>query len=178
MAQSRGKLDLAEEAFAAQRFGDIGAEDLYRDLASVLAIVGEVDGGHTALAELAIEAVAVGEGIGEGVEVSHGTKMRSRCVNAKRAVPTLTELTTGAPRARSGRQAVASLHQQLDCIRQVLLRNMMVPALAPKAVSLDEHVSVAKSVGRLELVTRKLDRQSVCIFEVDRIHETAVALIE
>jgi len=84
MAQSRGKLDLAEEAFAGQRFGDIGAEDLYRDLASVLAIVGEVDRGHAALAELPIEAVAVGEGIGEGIEVSHGTKMRPRCGNAKR----------------------------------------------------------------------------------------------
>ncbi len=54
MAQSRGKLDLAEEAFAGQRFGDIGAEDLYRDLAPVLAIVGEVDGGHAALAELPV----------------------------------------------------------------------------------------------------------------------------
>ena len=45
--------------------GEFGVEDLDGDLAVVLEVVGEVDGGHAALAELALEAVAVGEGGGE-----------------------------------------------------------------------------------------------------------------
>ena len=40
-------------------------QDLDGDLAAVLEVLGEVDGGHAALAELALEAVAVGEGRGE-----------------------------------------------------------------------------------------------------------------
>ena len=44
---------------------EFGAEDLDGDLAVVLEVVGEVDGGHAARAELAFEAVAVGEGGGQ-----------------------------------------------------------------------------------------------------------------
>ena len=38
----------------------LGVQDLDGDLAVVLQVLGEVDGGHAALAELAFEAVAVG----------------------------------------------------------------------------------------------------------------------
>ena len=41
---------------------ELRVEDLDRDLAAVLQVLGEVDGGHAALAELALEAVAVGQG--------------------------------------------------------------------------------------------------------------------
>ena len=40
---------------------ELGVEDLDGDLAAVLQVLGEVDGGHAALAELALDAVAVAE---------------------------------------------------------------------------------------------------------------------
>ena len=55
-------VDLAEEPLGAQRRGELGPQDLERDLAVVLEVVGEVDGGHAALAELALDAVAAAEG--------------------------------------------------------------------------------------------------------------------
>ena len=57
--QVRGDLDLGEEAIAANDGAQLGMEDLDGDLAAVLEVFGEVDGGHAALAELALEAVAV-----------------------------------------------------------------------------------------------------------------------
>ena len=50
-------LDLAEEALGAERGGELGAEHLDGDLAVVLQVVGEVDRGHAALAELALDPV-------------------------------------------------------------------------------------------------------------------------
>ena len=58
-------LDLGEEAVAADDGAQLGMEDLDGDLAAVLQVFGEVDSGHAALAELALEAIAVGEGSGE-----------------------------------------------------------------------------------------------------------------
>ena len=57
-----GDLDLGEEAGAAEDGGELGVEDLDGDLAAVLGVLGEVDGGHAALAQLAHEMVAVGQG--------------------------------------------------------------------------------------------------------------------
>ena len=68
MLEPGGDLDLAGEPLGAERGGELGAEDLHRDLAVVLQVLGEVDGGHAALAELALDAVAVGEG---GLEAGH-----------------------------------------------------------------------------------------------------------
>ncbi len=65
MLQVRGGLDLAEEPLGADDGGEFGAEDLDGDLAVVLEVMREVDGGHAALAELALKAVAVSEGRGE-----------------------------------------------------------------------------------------------------------------
>ena len=61
MLELGGDLDLAGEPLAAERGGELGAEDLHGDLAVVLEVLGEVDGGHAAGAELALDAVAVGE---------------------------------------------------------------------------------------------------------------------
>ena len=62
MLQVGGDLDLGEEAVAADDGAELGMQDLDRDLAAVLQVLGEVDGGHAALAELALDAVAVDDG--------------------------------------------------------------------------------------------------------------------
>jgi hypothetical protein len=54
-------LDLAQEALGADDGGEVGTQDLDGDLAVVAEVLGEVDGRHAALAELALDAVAVGE---------------------------------------------------------------------------------------------------------------------
>ena len=65
MVELGGDGDLAQEPLGAERVGEFRVEDLDRHRAVVLEIVREVDGGHAALAELALDAVAVGEGGGE-----------------------------------------------------------------------------------------------------------------
>ena len=50
------------EALGADDGGEFGLQDLEGDLALVLEIVGEVDGRHAALAQLALEVVAAFEG--------------------------------------------------------------------------------------------------------------------
>ena len=70
--QRRDGLDLTQEALGADDGGQLGAEDLDGDLAVVLEVLGEVDRGHAALAQLALEAVAVGEGGTQGVRHAHG----------------------------------------------------------------------------------------------------------
>src|SRR6185437_7219059 len=61
MTEPRREADLAEEAFRAERLADIGAQDLDGDLAVMPEIVREINRGHAARAELALEAVPVGE---------------------------------------------------------------------------------------------------------------------
>ena len=57
-----GGLDLGQEPLGAEDGGQLGTEHLERHLAVVAHVVGEIDGGHAALAHLALEAVAVGQG--------------------------------------------------------------------------------------------------------------------
>ncbi len=59
--QGGDRLDLAEEPLGADHGGQLGAEHLDGDPAVVPEVLGEVDGGHAALAELPLDAVAVGE---------------------------------------------------------------------------------------------------------------------
>ena len=63
--QPRGHLDLAEEAFAAERGGEVGTEDLHRHPAAMLDILGQVDGGHPPGAELTKDPVFGSEGGGQ-----------------------------------------------------------------------------------------------------------------
>ncbi len=65
MGEPGGEPDLAEEPLGAERVGEFRVEDLDRHLTIMLEIVGEVDGGHPALAELALEQVTVAQSIGE-----------------------------------------------------------------------------------------------------------------
>ena len=78
MLQVGGGLDFAEEPLGADDGGQLGPQDLDGDLAVVLEVLRQVDGGHAARAELALEAVAVGERLGEaGEDVGHqGLRLR------------------------------------------------------------------------------------------------------
>ena len=68
-------LDLAEEPLGADDGREVGAEHLDGDLALVAEVVGEVDRGHAALAELALDAVAVGENGAEALDgVGHAAE--------------------------------------------------------------------------------------------------------
>jgi hypothetical protein len=58
MLEARGCLDLDHEAFSAEDGCELGFQNFDGDLALVLEVVGEVDGSHSALAELADDAVA------------------------------------------------------------------------------------------------------------------------
>ncbi len=62
MLQVGGHLDLVQEAFGAEHGGQLGVQHLDGDLAVVLDVVREVDGGHAAGAEFALDAIAVREG--------------------------------------------------------------------------------------------------------------------
>jgi hypothetical protein len=64
----RRGLDLAQEPLGADGVGQLGAQDLERDLAVVLDVVGEVDDSHAARAELALDAVVVRQGGVQGLD--------------------------------------------------------------------------------------------------------------
>ena len=61
MAEPRGDLDLAQEAIGPDGVGELRLEQLDGDLAAVPQVVGEIDGGHPAAADHALDAVAAGE---------------------------------------------------------------------------------------------------------------------
>ena len=65
MLELRRRLDLLHEPLGAEHCRELRPQHLHRDLAVVLQILGEIDGGHAAFAEAALDAVAVGEGRGE-----------------------------------------------------------------------------------------------------------------
>jgi hypothetical protein len=62
MRELGGGLDLAQEAVGAQRNRQLGTEDLDGDRPVMLEIAGEIDRGHPALAQLALDGVAVRQG--------------------------------------------------------------------------------------------------------------------
>jgi hypothetical protein len=70
-------VDLTQEPLWADGGGQLGSQDLDGDLAVVLEVVGQVDGGHAALAQLARDPVVVGERVAQaGLKGRHGPKMR------------------------------------------------------------------------------------------------------
>jgi len=76
--QIRRRLDFDQEPLGADDGGEFWPEHLQRDFAGVLQILGQVDGGHAALAELALKAIAAGEGDREaGPGVRHIRNMES-----------------------------------------------------------------------------------------------------
>ena len=65
MVQAGGELNLSKKALAAERFCEIGTQHLDCDFPAVLVVVGQVDRGHTARSELAVESILTGERIGQ-----------------------------------------------------------------------------------------------------------------
>ena len=62
MLQIRRGVDLGEEPLGADGGGEIGLEHLERHVAVVAEIPGQIDRGHAALTELALDAIAALEG--------------------------------------------------------------------------------------------------------------------
>jgi hypothetical protein len=67
--EARGEADLARKALGPDDGIEMKAQDLEGDGAVVLEVGGKVDGGHATLADLALDAVPVGEGGREPFEV-------------------------------------------------------------------------------------------------------------
>jgi hypothetical protein len=65
MIESGSEPDLSDESLSREGLGDFGAEDLDGHVAIVAEVTGEEDGGHPARAELAVDAVVLGEGGGQ-----------------------------------------------------------------------------------------------------------------
>jgi hypothetical protein len=74
-----GRLDLGEKTLGADDGAQFGFQDLDRDLAVVPQVIRQVDGGHAALTELSLDAVAAVEGRVEAMDriVGHGQNRES-----------------------------------------------------------------------------------------------------
>ena len=95
MLQVGGGLDLGEEPLGADHGGELGAQHLDRDLAIVLEVVREVHGGHAARAELALDAVPVGEGGGKPRDgVAHGVASLLSATRCRNSVIQFGEMTS------------------------------------------------------------------------------------
>jgi hypothetical protein len=74
MLEARSDMNLGKEPLGAEYCGELGEQDFDCDLSSVAEIFGEVDCRHSALTDLAVDAVSIGEGSGEAVSGScHAT---------------------------------------------------------------------------------------------------------
>lgn len=63
MLKVRGGLDLGEESVGPDDSGELRFENLDRDLPLVLQVIGQVDRGHSAFAEFALQSVATVESV-------------------------------------------------------------------------------------------------------------------
>ena len=61
MLEIRGDMNLLEEPLRTERLCELRLEDLQGDVAFVLEVSREIDGGHSTVAQRALDAVAVGE---------------------------------------------------------------------------------------------------------------------
>ena len=85
MLQAGGQLDLAKEPLATERLRQIGTQHFDCDFAIVLVVVGEVDRGHPARSELALESIVIGERIGQGGGGLHAAKVHRAGVDCQHA---------------------------------------------------------------------------------------------
>src|SRR5204862_6129777 len=65
--ERRCDLDLAQKPLGPDRSAEIGSEHFHGYLAVVLQVQGEMDRGHSSLAQRALQAVAVGQRLGEAL---------------------------------------------------------------------------------------------------------------
>ena len=84
MLQACGELDLPLEPVGPDGDGELRKQHLQRDGAVVLEVASQVDGGHAAAPELALEHVAVAEGLAEVWKWSGHWPERGRCFNLAR----------------------------------------------------------------------------------------------
>ncbi len=63
MMQVGGGRDLAQKALGPEGVDQLGTEDLYGYLAIMLEVMREIDRSHPACAKLAVEPVAIGQGV-------------------------------------------------------------------------------------------------------------------
>ena len=84
MLQTGGEADLAPEARGAERLSNVRGEHLERDPPVVLAVVGAVDRGHAAAADLCLDHVRVAERLLEAPRnvLGPGRRVRARAVHA------------------------------------------------------------------------------------------------
>jgi hypothetical protein len=75
MIQAGGQLNLSKKALAAERFGQIGTQHLDSDFPAVLVVVSQVNRGHTARSELAVQSIVTGERIGQYGRGFHAAKV-------------------------------------------------------------------------------------------------------
>ena len=84
--EAGGDGDLAQEALGAERLAQLGVEHLERDRPVVLEVVDQVDRGHAAPAELALDFVAVVECVGQArLDASHEYQRRKEISSNVRA---------------------------------------------------------------------------------------------
>ena len=73
MLQVGRELDLGQEPLGADHGRELGPEHLQGHPPGVADVLGQVDGGHAAGADLALEPVAVGQGgLEAGLRLGHG----------------------------------------------------------------------------------------------------------
>ena len=74
MLKLGSRVNLGEEALAAQGRAEIGVQDLDRHIAVVLEVMSEIDRGHATRAEFALDAIAITESCREAFEdTTHGS---------------------------------------------------------------------------------------------------------
>ena len=71
MLQICRDLDVAQESFGAQHFAEPGLQHFDGDITIVLDVVREIQGGHAAGTEFALDAIAVGQGGSEALHHAH-----------------------------------------------------------------------------------------------------------
>src|SRR4029079_9926669 len=103
--QRGGDLDLPEEALPSQGDRELGLEHFQRDGATVLEIGGEEHHGHAAVAELALDPVAVADSYDKLVEERHGPGLLAATGNVE--IPGRKRyMGAKVPAARIGRRAL------------------------------------------------------------------------
>ena len=77
MVQSGGELDLAEKPFGAERGGQLRAQNFDRDRAVVFQVPGEINRGHPARPEFALDRVTIRKRVLQALEqLGHGSHRR------------------------------------------------------------------------------------------------------
>ena len=76
-------LDLAQEPVGPEGGGELRVQDLDRDLAAVLQVLGQEDRGHAAAADLRLDGVAVGKGRLQALKEIHHVRAPGRSGGVK-----------------------------------------------------------------------------------------------